>query len=161
MASSITAPPDLLPWDGKNWEAYQDKLYRIFIAEIVRGELRFRGLPVSCRRHPETNERWSAFWHLTQEGPTEEERIYEPRRCERIRWIRWTIENALNHPRIDEWQNRRDRNLNTLLWYNEEYLVVLAQRQGYWLLATAYGTERRHTIRKLQKERNKFRQKQI
>lgn len=161
MASNITSPPDLLPWDGRNWEEYQNELYRIFITEIVQGELQFRGLPVSCRRFPETNERRSAFWHLTQEGKTKEERVYAPRRCERIRWIRWTIENALNHPRIDEWQNRRGSNLNTLLWYNEEYLVVLTQHQDYWLLTTAYRTERRHTIKKLRKERDKFRQKHV
>lgn len=67
------------------------------------------------------------------------------------------IENAPTHAEIDEWQNRRGTEINTLLWYREEYLVVLAQRQNYWLLKTAYCTEQRGRIEKLRRERDAFR----
>ena len=40
-------------------------------------------------------------------------------------------ENGVEHPGISEWQNRRGTEVNTLLWYHEEYLVVLAQRSNY------------------------------
>ena len=52
------------------------------------------------------------------------------------------IQNAPTHAEIDEWQNTRGTVVNTLLWFREEYLVVLARRQGYWLLRTAYCTEK-------------------
>ncbi|MDE0363727.1 MAG: hypothetical protein OXI74_21325 [Rhodospirillaceae bacterium] len=28
-------------------------------------------------------------------------------RCERLRWVRWIIESAVGHCRIDEWQSLR------------------------------------------------------
>ncbi len=56
----------------------------------------------------------------------------------------------------------RGTEVNTLLWYREEYLVVLAQRRNmeqgrdYWLLKTAYCTEKSGRIRQLQRERDAF-----
>ena len=58
---------------------------------------------------------------------------------------------------MDEWQNRRGTEVNTLLWFREEYLVVLARRQDYWLLKTAYCTEKSGRVRQLQRERDDFR----
>ena len=149
-------PPDLVPFQGVggDWKAYEAALYRIFQEEIVDGGLHLRGLPVRCRRLPETGGRWAAFRHLVQEGPVEEDRTPDLRRCERIRWVRWVIENAETHLEIDEWQNTRHGKTNTLLWYREDYLVVLAQRRGYWLLKTAYCTERRRRIEQLRRERD-------
>ncbi len=87
----------------------------------------------------------------------EDDRTPDLRRCERIRWVRWVIQNAPAHAEIDEWQNTRGTEVNTLLWFREEYLVVLARRQGYWLLRTAYCTEKSGRIRQLQRERGDFR----
>ena len=153
------APPPLLPLGafGGDWSAWEAALYRVFREEIAGGDLRFRGLPVRCRRMPETAGRWAAFWHLVQEGRAEEDRTPDLRRCERIRWVRWVIENAATHPAIDEWQNRRRTERNTLLWYREEYLVVMAQRRDYLLLKTAYCTERSGRIAGLRRERDAFR----
>ena len=150
-------PPDLLPFNdfGGDWEAYEAALFGIFLAEIAQAGLRFRGLNVGCRRHPEALGRWSSFWHLVQEGRVEEDREPDLRRCERLRWIRWVIENATAHPEIDEWQNTRKTEVSTLLWYREEYLVVLSQRrnqargESYWLLKTAYCTEKSGRIRQV------------
>ena len=71
--------------------------------------------------------------------------------------MRWVIENAVAHAAIDVWQNTRGTQVNTLLWFREEYLVVLGQRQGYWLLRTAYCTEKSRRIAQLRKERDAFR----
>jgi len=152
----MTTPPDLLPFSGE-WPAYEEGLHQIFLAEIVQGGIQFRGQRVGCRRHPEAaNGRWASFWHLVQEGRVEDDRTPDLRRCERLRWVRWVIENATTHPDIDEWQNSRGTEVNTLLWYREEYLVVLGQRQGYWLLRTAYCTDRSGRVRQLRKERDAY-----
>ena len=154
----MTSPPDLLlleDFDG-DWETYVEELYCIFIKEIARAGILFQNLEVSCLRHPETRGRWKSFWHLIQEGNIEDERTPEFRRCERLRWVPWVIKNAGTHPEIDEWSNERRGETNTLLWYREEYLVVLSKKQNFWLLKTAYPTERNHTIRKLKKERDGF-----
>lgn len=152
-------PPGLVPFAafGGNWSAYETELHRIFLAEIVGGGLLFRGGRISCRRLPETAGRWASFWHLVQEGRVEDDRTPDLHRCERIRWVPWVIRNAAAHPEIDEWRNRRGTEANTLLWFREEYLVILTARQGYWLLKTAYCTERRGRIGKLRRERDAFR----
>ena len=152
-------PPDLIPFTafGGDWAAYETELHRIFIAEIARGGLTFRGVRVNCRRLPEAAGRWASFWHLVQEGRVEDNRTPDLRRCERIRWVRWVIQNAPAYAEIDEWQNTRGTGVNTLLWFREEYLVVLARRQEYWLLRTAYCTEKSGRIGQLQRERDDFR----
>jgi hypothetical protein len=152
-------PPDLLPFAafGGDWSAYEAELHSIFIAEITRGGIEFDGVRVNCRRLPETGGKWASFWHLVQEGRVEDDRLPDLRRCERIRWVRWVIEKAAEHAEIDIWQNTRGAEVNTLLWFREEYLVVLGQRQGYWLLRTAYCTDKSGRIAQLRKERDAFR----
>ena len=153
---TLPDPPPLLDFHG-DWQRYEQELHGIFIEDIAQAGLQFHGQGVSCRRHPETAGRWAAFWHLVQEGSTEDDRTPDLRRCERLRWIRWIIENAGVHPEIDEWQNRRKSEINTLLWYQEEYLVVLSQRGNYWLLKTAYCTEQPKRKAQLRRERDNFR----
>lgn len=154
----MNQPPDLLPFQnfGGDWDRYKKELNRIFTEKIVHGGLRFRDRRVSCRRIPETKGLWASFWHLIQEGKEEDERTPDMRRCERLPWIPWVINNATTHPEIDEWQNRRGNEINTLLWYREEYLVVLSQRRGYWLLKTAYVTKGKYRIMRLRKERDTY-----
>ena len=154
----MNRPPDLLLFQdfGGDWSRYEKELNRIFTEKIAWGSLRFRNLPINCRRIPETGGRWASFWHLIQEGEEEDERTPDLRRCERLPWIPWVINNATTHPKIDEWQNKRGSETNSLLWYREEYLVVLSQRRGYWLLKTAYLTDKKRRIEQLRKERNAY-----
>lgn len=149
-------PPDLLRFAdfGGDWAAYEAELNQVFMDEIVRAGLVFRGTAVHCRRHAEVAGRWASYWHLVQEGRVEDDRTPDLRRCERLRWVPWLIQNAVAHPEIDEWQNTRGTEVNTLLWYREEYLVILGQRNGYWLLRSAYCTEKSGRIAQLRKERD-------
>lgn len=157
-------PPELLRLDDDefdgNWVDYERELYRIFETEVKDGNLQYRGLPVKCRRDPETQGKWASFWHLIQRGPVEDDRLPDLRRCERIRWIRWVIENADNHTEIDVWRNKRPHGANMLLWFREEYLVVLGKRKDNWLLRTAYFTEHsgrfKRGVERLRKERDEF-----
>jgi hypothetical protein len=152
-------PPDLVPFNdfGGDWPAYETELHRIFMADLAHSGVQYRGLNVGCRRHPEAGGKWASFWHLVQEGRIENDRLPDLRRCERIRWVRWVIENADKHAEIDIWRNTRGTEANMLLWFREEYLVVLGQRRGFWLLLTAYCTDKRGRIAKLCKERDAYR----
>ena len=152
-------PPELILFQSFNgdWDAYENELYHIFLTDLVCAEVEFQGLRVNYRRYPESSGRMAAFWHLIQEGRIEENRRPDLRRCERLRWIRWMIDNSSEHSEIDEWQNTRGTESNTLLWYQESYLVVLAKRGNSWLLKTAYCTDYNSTIKKLRRERDRFR----
>jgi hypothetical protein len=151
-------PPDLITLAAFNgdWSAYEDALYEIFMNEIAHGDLTFNGARISCRRIPESENRWASFWHLIQEGKLEDDRTPDLRRCERLRWVTWVIQNAGADASIDVWRNIRKTDANVLLWYQEEYLVVLSERQGYHLLKTAYCTEQRRRIEQLRRERDAY-----
>jgi hypothetical protein len=146
--------PPALPAFAGDWPAYEADLHRIFLAEIAQSGLTFEGLRVNRRRLPETGGRWAAFWHLLQEGRVEDNRTPDLRRCERLRWVPWVIRNAGAHREIDVWRNTRGTETNALLWFREEYLVVLGERSGYWLLRTAYCTGRSGRVAQLRKERD-------
>lgn len=154
----MTTPPALLPFAayGGDWPAYEAALYQIFTEQLARGKLVFRGWKVSCRRLPEALGKWASFWHLIQEGKVEEDRLPDLRRCERLAWIAYVIENWSTDNSIDAWENQRGSEVNVLLWYQEEYLVILARRDGYWLLKSAYCTEKSHRIASLRRERDIF-----
>jgi len=136
-------PPELCEYSGGDWDIYQEILYGIFSQTLLSDDLFFQGLPVRIKRVPEYKNKHFAFWHLISEGEKEEERTPDFRRCERIAWVRWTIENAENHPKISLWNNKRGTNVHVVIWFEiENYAVILAKRNGYFLLKTAYLLEK-------------------
>lgn len=144
--------PDLLEFAG-DWSAFVDAVYARFVEDLVTRQAQFRGLRVGVRRHPESRGKCYGFWHCVSEGGLEDERLPDLDRCRRIGWIRAIIENAAT-PEVQYWTNQRGGETRHLLWFREEYLVVLAERQGYYLLKSAYPTNREHTRRMLRKERD-------
>lgn len=148
--------PDIFSFHG-NWQTYVEELYTIYLDEIVNVNLSYDELPIRFRFHPLTRGKGYGFWHIIQEGSIEEEREPDLRRCERIRWISWIIKNAKTHSDISFWEEIRGSEINTLLWLEKEnYLVILAKRDGYYLLKSAYWTDRRHKIETLQKNRDAY-----
>ena len=150
--------PDLLPFHG-DWDRYAEELYRIYFDEIVNGRLTFQGLPIKCQFRPETKGKGFAFWHVISDGPTEDERLPDLSRCERIRWISWIIKGAGHDPRISWWENKRWRSINVVLWLEKnDFAVILAKRSKYYLLKTAYCVKP-HRKKIFRKEKEKFRAK--
>jgi hypothetical protein len=148
--------PDLITFQG-DWPSYVERIYKIYIRDIVNGGLTFNGLPVKSRYHPPSRGKVSGFWHVIQEGPTEDERIPDLRRCERISWIRWVIENAIKDDRISWWEEARGSARDVLIWLEaEDYIVVLTKRKGYYLLKTAYLADKPHKKRSLRKNREAY-----
>lgn len=148
-----------LPQFDGNWQRYIDAVYLVFRKDFVLSQPKLDGLWVHYRRDPIYDGKEAGFWHCTSEGKTEDERTPDLRRCERIGWVRAIIENA-GVASIDRWQNTSRGEPRQLLWFREEFLIVLAartrKRDGakYWQLLTAYDTPQEHTKRKLRKERD-------
>jgi len=150
--------PDLEHFSG-NWDAYIDYIYEVYCDLILKSGLRFCRLPVKPRFTPESKGKIYGFWHVTSEGSTEEDRTPDLRRCERIRWISWVIENVDNYEEITWWDERsKSNNREVVLWVEaEQFVVVLAWRsQGYWLLKTAYLADKPHKIKSLKKKRDRY-----
>jgi hypothetical protein len=139
---------------GDSWPLYVEAVYTLFQQDFYGSPLLFRGVRVNCRRDPICQNKEAGFWHCTSEGRDEADRTPALRRCERITWLRAIIEHAGTDDRIDVWFNALRGETRYYLWFDEEYLIVLADRKRYFQLITAFTTEAMHTRRKLHRERD-------
>lgn len=139
----MTQPPDLLPFSG-DWSTYETVIYAAFLESFVHSNIQFRGWRVTAQFRPETNGKGYSFWHTISEAPTqknrnEDDRIPNLRRCERILWISWVIENAGGEG-FPWWENTRGRDTHVVIWAREhDFAVILAKRRDYYMLKTAYA----------------------
>jgi hypothetical protein len=130
--------PDLLSFHG-DWQRYEDELYEIYMDTLVRIPPMFRGLTVKTQYRPASKGKGYGFWHVISEGPVEEDRLPDIKRCARIRWIAWLISNAENNPMVSWWENQRGSSTHVVIWIeSEDFAVILAKRNGYYLLKSAY-----------------------
>lgn len=148
--------PPLLLFRG-DWERYVEVLYQVYLDEVVNGNLTFMQFSVRCRYDMTAKEKGHGFWHLIQEGPEEENRVPDLKRCERIHWVSWMIRQVGSDPRITWWEEKRGTGADVLIWLEElEYVVVLSRRRRYFLLKTAYCTDKPHKKAALLKKRAEY-----
>ena len=152
--------PDLIELTKYNgdWPPYLEAVYQYYLDEIANANLTYQGLRISCKRIPLYEGKGAGFWHAISEGETEETRTADLRRCERIRWIPCIIKLAKDgiNVTVTWWENKRGANTHIVFLHEKEsYVVILAKRNDYYLLKTAYcATQRR--LQKLIQERNQF-----
>jgi len=146
--------------DG-NWGKYINKVFAVFYRDFIESQPKYNNKWVRCRREPIFQGKEAGFWHCTSTGDQEDQRKPDLRRCERIGWIRFAIENCLD-VNVDCWTNERHGEVHHLVWLREELLVVLAERRRerdgfeYYQLITAYIPEESYKV-KLRKERDRSR----
>lgn len=153
----MSQPPGLMPLQG-DWATYEDLIYEAFLTSFVRSGVVFQGWRVSAQYRPETRGKGFSFWHTISEAPdrnnrSEDDRIPDMRRCERILWIRWVIDNAGNDG-FPWWENRKGRNAHVVIWAQaHDFAVVLAKRRDYYVLKTAYAELKPHRRKTFEKEK--------
>jgi len=167
----MTLPP-LVEWDGqaKTWKKYVEDVFAIFYEDFIKTQPRFHECWVRCYQQPIHDGKEGGFWHcVTFDGENrkrEKDRIPDLRRCERIRWPRFVIENrGADAIHIDYWTKihttaRGSKNRH-YLWLQEEYVVILEEsirpgRSTVFYLITAYLTDQKHTMERFTKERADF-----
>jgi len=144
---------------GGDWKKYLEIVYQRYCNDLVFHKVQFLDGFVAVRKMPETDGKGYGFWHCISEGHEEQQRIPDMERCKRIGWIRAIIEHAKD---VDCWQNLRGSERNHLLWYKEQYLVIIAERKAktegkkYYLLKTAYCTTGTKRVETLRKERDSY-----
>lgn len=159
--------PPLIRLDefGGEWSQYIEAVYAYFRADFLDSQARYGKKAIRLKRHPLLDGKEATFWHITSEGKEEDKRVPDLRRCERIRWPRPVIENH-NHKSIRCWSNtrtsagRRNERRIVLWLYDDDYVVVLADRGRYALLWTAYYVSWAHTRRKLLREYDEYMKRQ-
>jgi hypothetical protein len=169
--AGVSNLPDWLPplvlleeYDG-DWKEYIKAIYDYFKVDFIDTRPQFQDKVIRLKRYPLLDEKEATFWHITSEGKEEDERVPDLRRCERIRWPRPIIEHH-NDNSIRCWRNargntRRRNERRIVLWlYDEDYVVVLADRGRYMLLWTAYCVSWNHTREKLLKDYQEYQKRQ-
>lgn len=146
------------------YSAYEDALYELFCSVYESGSICFRQVEVKMKHYPPDYDERSGFYHLICENYDEKDessRLPNLRRCERIKWPKYIIENCEESKCKDllVWPNTRKGKKNILLYcVSLDYLVVLGVRNGYYLLTTAYPVTRYDTRKGLLKEYAKYKQ---
>jgi hypothetical protein len=145
-------------------KVYIEVLYGVYLKTVAFGKLTFRDLSVKCQFRPETNGKHYAFWHMMQEGKIEDDRTIDLERCRRMRWISWVIKNADNDSKIRVFpqaarSTTRGAEQPWALWlYEHDYVVILWERNGYYLLKTAF-TVKPHKHNELERDWEKHSKK--
>ena len=154
MSATVEWLPSLvlLKDHGGDWNRYLAALYEFFKQDFIKTKPVFRGRRVGHKRYPVRRGKERTFWHLISAGKSEDERVPDIRRCERVRWPRPMIE-SVDISRVKCWPTRRrGENRFVVALCDFSYVVVLAERSGYIILWTAYCVEREHRRQKLRRE---------
>jgi len=153
------ALPALMPLQGE-WADYVDAIYQVYVDQIANADLTFQALPIRCKYVPATHGKHFGFWHVISEGESEEDRLPDLRRCERITWISYLITNIGADADITWWENKRGSNTHVVIWHEaENFVVILAARNGYYLLKSAYCPESRRAKTFIKERDNYWKQK--
>lgn len=143
----MNAPPDLFQFSGNvdEWEQYLDEVYETYLGTLIRDERTLWGKPLRARYAPAYRGKHFCFWHLISEGRDEDERTPDMRRCARIAWIRWIVDNA-DDDEVFCWERtvatRNGQRKRWTLWVRpHDYAVIVEERATYMLLITAFIVE--------------------
>lgn len=159
MSTCLHMPELILLSDyDSDYFKYEEAVYQLFLENYKESMPIFKGKSLALKRHPLVKNKEATFWHLTSEGPVEQERIPDLRRYERINWAKTIIEYCYSSCiKIKTWENMRKGEKRVLIWCEDvEYLVVLADRGTYTLLWSAYPVTESHRKRKLLKEYQEY-----
>lgn len=150
-----------------DWQQYETKLYQIFCRDLKSNSLYFHGKEVHIRYQPMEFNKEEAFFHVTcQDYKKSGDRVPDFRRCERIEWIREFIEAADSNSGIEFngkqyhlkiWPEQVKNDLRYHILCEElRFIVVVAERDRYCLLITAFYFEHDHSLQKKVKKYNDF-----
>ena len=138
------------PWTSKTFEM----LYEIFKRNFKISQPLFEGVPVWTFPEKDSGKE-VIFWHLTHRQDEETgERLPDPRRSERLPWVRKMIENA----RKDEilvWDYMEAKGtVNTYIWLKDYNFLVLMKKypDGRRRLLTSFYIDYPNYRRKLEKK---------
>jgi hypothetical protein len=157
------AAPPWLPGTisvGGDWDAVRKALYEIFRHDFAQGECEFQGRPVWWNRSREEDDpHEEGFWHLiTSLDQGQNERLFEPRRAERLPWCKPTIVNSFRaEVTVWDYQEASGR-IRTYLWLKDwDYVVVLEKTKlcggrDIAFLITAFYVSGNQTRRTLQRK---------
>jgi len=124
--------PAIVAVDGV-WEGVPSRLYQIFELDFKMTRRYFDSLPVWWDRTYLPGECYEeGFWHLiTKNIHRTGERLFEPRRAERLPWCGPTVSNSHHQVvKVFDYREGRKRRLRTYIWLEPlDYAIILERKQ--------------------------------
>jgi hypothetical protein len=140
---------------GGNPQSYIDAVYAVFERDLLKNRPKFGSHNLNLKSHPLFQQRSYSFYHLTHKGDVETERTPDLRRCERIGWIKPTIENTEKW-KLKFWEQSRSGKSRICIQLHVEddvdYFVILDVRVNCVIIWTAFVAEHKHEKQKKEKE---------
>lgn len=137
--------PDLFDFSSGDWDSYYDDVYTIFYNDFVISSPIFNNKSVYIKKKPMVGNKEQCFFHITNyEDYTINDRVPDFRRCERIKWVKKFIINYFCDQHYDcsgihNWvQPFMNKNRIYIFSETNRFLVVLEERDKYYLLITAF-----------------------
>jgi len=131
---------------GGSWDVYLETQYQKFRADFIGSKPSvFHPKNWSTKRHPLSGGKEATFWHITSEGTTEEDRVPDMRRMERVGWIRPMIDAHSSKDRVCSWPTeRKGESRPNIAVPDFSFIVVLEEHPTYVMLWTAFHVEQQH-----------------
>lgn len=161
--------PDLVCIDdhGGDWDLYCAFLYVCFIRDFIETTPGFfRSMEFRLKREPYRLGREATFWHIISKEKqndvpeenwhSEDEREENLPRCERICWPRPIIDEHHDRNLLVWEQMRHGERRWAVALHDFQYVVIIAEREGYYLLWTAFPPIQPHWRRKLRREYERY-----
>jgi len=150
--------PEIIPVDGE-WQGTLYRLYQIFEFDFKQTRRFFQSLPVKWNTTILAGECYEeGFWHLiTQDNHQTQERLFEPRRAERLPLCGPTISNS-DHEIVTVWDYMESKKrIRTYVWLESmDYVIILERRQTkkgeIAFLLTAFHVDGPSRIRNLRRK---------
>jgi hypothetical protein len=154
--------PDLISTDG-NWkEEILPNLYNIFRKDFIYGRPKLGDKKVYWNKTKDKDNKYeNGFWHLiTIDNSNSNERIFDPRRAERLPWCAPSIKH-FNNDIIKYWEYKESANrINIYLWLeNLDYVIIFEKRKingdniAFMLTAYYVGSSTKKKLRRKYNER--------
>jgi len=143
--------PDLIIYpDWNKYKEYEDMLYIIFKDTYLNARLSYKNKIIKYRYNPRINDKEESFYHCTCKNYVKiEDREPDPNRMIRIKWIKAFIENY--NCKFDCCENKplnwielyKNRNYRHYIYF-ERYLVILEERENYYLLISGFYVDKEY-----------------
>jgi len=147
-----------------DYNEYENEVYKIFQEtleiKLETNQFFYKNKKIQHKRIPIINGKSGTFWHITSSGKTEETKLPDYNRYEVIAWPGYILTNCIeNCKELLIWENKRKCKTRVLIWCKMiDYLIILEERESYYLFWTAYPITYEHTRRKLQREYDLYKQ---
>lgn len=130
------------PKENQVFGEYLKDLYPVYQKKIAAASLSFHGKPVRVFTELNCQLQHQTFEHLTTKG--NEDRLYNQKRCERLAWINDILTDLCNNCidcrifRDTAWRAKKSASRYIIWCTQEDYVIVLEERQKEVMLITAY-----------------------